>query len=188
VEARNPNFIPDYMNRKNKKRLSIKPIFQRSLYRGVYPILDKNNKFINWSAEYFGDYTKFQIGIFDNEEEAAKAYDAFVLKLNNNHETNFNSNGQLSKTAIILNNIVSKEREKIDSMEYKEGQENFQDVEIEDFKSLDSRDSDTDNITSSSSSDSEINRVDIENDIDSEDNANNENWDSDNEVNIKIHF
>ena len=54
-----------------------RPFPLRSRYFGVFPLPDKKGK---WVAETYDSYSPINLGVFDNETDAARAYDKYALE------------------------------------------------------------------------------------------------------------
>jgi superfamily II DNA or RNA helicase len=87
----------------------------RSLYFGVFPFYRKSeasSSAVAWRVETFDD--KYQLvsgGEFDDEKEAALAYDALVQKLEKKCSVNFDAEGAPTEELGPLFRAVSKERQ-----------------------------------------------------------------------------
>lgn len=170
----NPDAIKMYFENKSEK-VSLRPHPIRSLYVGVHPA---SSSYTNqrWVAEYYASKTfkHVVIGEYDDELEAAKAYDQAILTNNITKPVNFDQNGQFTPTSATLRRVVLQERKeneerlarllvhkednaamKSPSKEIKkEGQEEIEDDGI-DKNSYDSRDSDSDISSDSSGTESD---------------------------------
>jgi hypothetical protein len=68
--------IVTYLNNKCKDLDSSRPVAIRSRYFGVYML--SNGK---WKAEIADDYNMITLGVYKEEEEAARVYDAMAIHL-----------------------------------------------------------------------------------------------------------
>jgi hypothetical protein len=130
VEARSPDVIVKYMTGKTAPRSSHRPYPRRSQYFGVFPAVEEasadatadagdgsesvTGSSKRWVAEYFRDFQKRTLGEFDNELDAAKAYDRAVSKEwdADRRIKNFEGKGaaKLTPQATVLSHIVQEER------------------------------------------------------------------------------
>lgn len=120
VEGTGPtDYITNYFDLKSEP-YSYKPCLLRSQYFGVYPIIDsttdlstiKNIK--KWKAEaQVVDGKAVDLGEFNDEIKAARAYDKYIKSLNDHtRDYNFNNDGTMTKTCQILQKIVLEEYER----------------------------------------------------------------------------
>lgn len=147
--------IDPYLKAQIEEKVSLKPRRERSLYFGVYPAGDKN-----WRAEVVHNHNVEEVGVFESELAAAKAYDSRALELcGDSAKVNF-TNDQLTHDAVVLSKTVSEEREfNRERLQYllettgdEELDENHN--KLNDVHSDDSLDSDSEVEESSESSDS----------------------------------
>jgi hypothetical protein len=130
VEARSPDWIVKYMTGKTAPRSSHRPYPRRSQYFGVFPAVQEaspeetadtgdgsgsvTGTSKRWVAEYFRDFQKRTLGEFDNELDAAKAYDRAVSKEwdADRRIKNFEGKGgsKLTPQATVLGHVVQEER------------------------------------------------------------------------------
>ena len=113
IEAKSKDLVPKYMSSKASLRNSHRPIPLRSKYLGVYPLVHSLSQSLSdtavpasssasssstsssadsatttvWTAEYFSDYNKVTIGTFDEEIQAARAFDAVIFSINSSSNT-----------------------------------------------------------------------------------------------------
>jgi hypothetical protein len=97
---------------------SARPITTRSMYFGVFPIYRNRMPFnaaitdVCWSVELFDESFKLVSGgVYDDEHEAAKAYDKLVSSLAKQRPVNFTSEGELTDDVKPLHRLVTRERE-----------------------------------------------------------------------------
>jgi chromodomain-helicase-DNA-binding protein 7 len=148
LQTRDSDIVDEYFETKTFSKESYRPLPLRSLYMGVYPnrnynhkyselsqvSKDNENKIINYKDKWYSEVQKKNdepqhLGLFDNEIDAAAAYDNLVKELypDNTYLLNFNEDGSLSFNANLLSKRVTLERqitiERVD---------NIKDIDIED--------------------------------------------------------
>jgi len=135
LEAKSKDLVPKYMSSKASLRNSHRPIPLRSKYLGVYPVIHSSSATepavssslssydtTIWAAEYFSDYEKVTIGTFDEEIQAARAFDSVIFSINSKDSTskarvtNFiaQDSNDLTDLVKILSKQVDNERQVTD--------------------------------------------------------------------------
>lgn len=146
----NAEVVTDYFENKSYPRDSPRLLTARSLYHGVFPLL--NGKWYSEVQNVNGPAVL--VGEFDDEKIAALEYDKKARELyGNSAKVNFDLRGNLTPTATILQKAIVQEREVI---EYRkdllsiEDTENDKKMDVDDDKddeidihSYDSRDNDS---------------------------------------------
>ena len=77
------DIVSQYFDEKSEISPSRRPPPSRSIYKNVSPLFYQNK--IIWCAEYYNNYNREIIGIFDNEDEAMQAHKEKMLHLGKDH-------------------------------------------------------------------------------------------------------
>ena len=77
------DIVSQYFDEKSEISPSRRPPPSRSIYKNVSPLFYQNK--IIWCAEYYNNYNREIIGIFDNEDEAMQAHKEKMLRLEKDH-------------------------------------------------------------------------------------------------------
>ena len=102
------DIVTEYFEKKSYPHETFRPLLARSLYLGVYPTA--KGKWYSEIQNINGD--PIYVGEFDDEKEAALAYDKKVRELNDNSsKVNFDRKGNLTENARDLQKEVVRERE-----------------------------------------------------------------------------
>ena len=100
------DIVSQYFDEKAEVAPSRRPPPGRSIYKNVSPLYYQNKML--WCAEYYKDYNREVIGIFDSEDEAMLAHKEKMLKLEK--ENNNDTNGLLTLSAIKSDTEIQAEK------------------------------------------------------------------------------
>lgn len=167
IEAKSQNLAEAYFKKKPTPKVSTRALPVRSLYFGVHPAEIVGNETQlprKWIASFHKKHVLTVVGTFDNEIDAAKAYDAAINSEENDEgwTRNFDADGNLTNAANTLQRVVTTERMQYSTLELGKTVEtvttggseaaseqtnkkvNITDVNFQGFHSDDSMDSESD--------------------------------------------